>query len=149
VGATAKDNRLFVDAVLYRYRAWIPWRDLPERFGGFRWCTRASAQCGDAEKGGDNQVLGHSRGGLSSKINATVDALGNPTNFALTPGQAHDLERADILLPEIQADAVIADNYLPTRDSPIGTGGKSLSFPPAATARILTRRIGNSTKRAT
>jgi len=34
VGATAKDNRLFVEAVLYRYRAGIPWRDLPERFGG-------------------------------------------------------------------------------------------------------------------
>lgn len=36
VGVTAKDNRLFVDAVLYRYRAGIPWRDLPERFGDFR-----------------------------------------------------------------------------------------------------------------
>jgi transposase len=33
VGATARDNRLFVEAVLYRYRAGIPWRDLPERFG--------------------------------------------------------------------------------------------------------------------
>jgi transposase len=33
VGVTAADNRLFVDAVLYRYRAGIPWRDLPERFG--------------------------------------------------------------------------------------------------------------------
>lgn len=36
VGATAKDNRLFVEAVLYRYRSGIPWRDLPERFGNFR-----------------------------------------------------------------------------------------------------------------
>lgn len=36
VGANAKDNRLFVEAVLYRYRAGIPWRDLPERFGDFR-----------------------------------------------------------------------------------------------------------------
>lgn len=27
--ATAKDNRLFVEAVLYRYRAGITWRDLP------------------------------------------------------------------------------------------------------------------------
>ena len=36
VGAPAKDNRLFVDAVLYRYRVGIPWRDLPERFGDFR-----------------------------------------------------------------------------------------------------------------
>ena len=35
-GATARDNRLFVDAVLYRYRTGIPWRDLPERFGDFR-----------------------------------------------------------------------------------------------------------------
>ena len=36
VGVTAKDNRLFVEAVLYRYRAGIPWRDLPQRFGDFR-----------------------------------------------------------------------------------------------------------------
>lgn len=35
-GARARDNRLFVNAVLYRYRAGIPWRDLPERFGHFR-----------------------------------------------------------------------------------------------------------------
>ena len=36
VGVTARNNRLFVEAVLYRYRAGIPWRDLPERFGDFR-----------------------------------------------------------------------------------------------------------------
>lgn len=36
VGVTAKDNRLFVEAVLYRYRSGIPWRDLPERFGHYR-----------------------------------------------------------------------------------------------------------------
>ena len=36
VGRTVRDNRLFVEAVLYRYRAGIPWRDLPERFGDFR-----------------------------------------------------------------------------------------------------------------
>jgi transposase len=48
VGVTAKDNRLFVEAVLYRYRAGIPWRDLPERFGDWnkvhtrfsRWAKR-------------------------------------------------------------------------------------------------------------
>ena len=36
VGVTARDNRLFIEAVLYRYRAGIPWRDLPDRFGDFR-----------------------------------------------------------------------------------------------------------------
>ena len=30
---TVADNRLFVEAVLYRYRTGTPWRDLPERFG--------------------------------------------------------------------------------------------------------------------
>jgi transposase len=48
VGVTAKDNRLFVEAVLYRYRAGIPWRDLPERFGAWkgihtRWSRWASS----------------------------------------------------------------------------------------------------------
>jgi transposase len=36
VGVTAGDNRLFVEAVLFRYRAGIPWRDLPERFGDWK-----------------------------------------------------------------------------------------------------------------
>ena len=36
VGGTAADNRLFVDAVIYRYRTGIPWRDLPERYGHWK-----------------------------------------------------------------------------------------------------------------
>jgi transposase len=35
VRITAKDNRLFVEAMLYRYRVGISWR-VPERFGDFR-----------------------------------------------------------------------------------------------------------------
>ena len=35
-GVTAADNRLFVEGVLFRYRAGVPWRDLPERFGGWK-----------------------------------------------------------------------------------------------------------------
>jgi transposase len=34
-GVTAKDNRLFVDAVLWIARTGAPWRDLPERFGNW------------------------------------------------------------------------------------------------------------------
>jgi len=36
VGVTAKDSRRFVEAVLYRYRTGIPWRDLPQRFGDWK-----------------------------------------------------------------------------------------------------------------
>ena len=38
-----------------------------------------------------------------------VDALGNPVGFFLTGGEAHDLVGADHLLPEMQADTLIAD----------------------------------------
>jgi transposase len=45
-GATAKDNRLFVNAVLWIAKTGAPWRDLPDRFGKWnsvfqrfnRWC---------------------------------------------------------------------------------------------------------------
>src|ERR1700730_2986987 len=36
VGVTASDNRLFAEAVLHRYRAGIPWRDLSEHFGDWK-----------------------------------------------------------------------------------------------------------------
>jgi len=48
---------------------------------------------------------------LTTKIHATCNALGNPTGFHLTLGQAHDLQGADILLPGILDDigAFLAD----------------------------------------
>ena len=36
VGGTAADNRLFVEAVLFRFRAGVPWRDPPERFDDWK-----------------------------------------------------------------------------------------------------------------
>ena len=32
-GGTAADNRMFLEAVLWRVRTGLPWRDLPEEFG--------------------------------------------------------------------------------------------------------------------
>ena len=46
---------------------------------------------------------------MSTKIHATCDALGNPTGFHLTSGQAHDLVGADELLPPLEAEALLAD----------------------------------------
>ena len=34
-GATARDNRLFLEAVLWRVRTGLPWRDLPSAFGNW------------------------------------------------------------------------------------------------------------------
>ncbi len=34
-GVTAADNRLFLEAILWRVRTGSPWRDLPPAFGGW------------------------------------------------------------------------------------------------------------------
>ena len=48
-------------------------------------------------------------GGLHAKTLTTVEALGNPTGFLLTPGQAHDLQGTDVLLKETSTRTLIAD----------------------------------------
>ena len=36
IGKKGRNHRLFIEAILYRYRTGCPWRDLPEKFGDFR-----------------------------------------------------------------------------------------------------------------
>ena len=55
--------------------------------------------------------MGRSRGGLTTKIHAVVDALGNPLRFELTAGQAHDsvmgyelLQAMDLANKQVLAD---------------------------------------------
>ena len=169
VGVTAVDNRLFVEAVLYRYRTGMPWRDLPERFGDgtkvhlrfSRWAksgvwerifqhlaadadneyamidstiVRAHQHSAGAQKkAGEDQAIGRSRGGLSTKIHALVDALGNPVGFFLTGGEVHDLVGADHLLPTMEADTLIADKAFDADArvlEPLAAAGKTAVIPP-------------------
>lgn len=44
------------------------------------------------------QALRRSRGGFSTKTHLIADAHGNPVDYALTPGQAHDAPQAESLL---------------------------------------------------
>ena len=70
---------------------------------------------------------------MSTKIHATVDALGNPTGFFLTPGQACDLEGADVLLPTLAAPIVIADKGYDADQrvlQPLEQAGKMAVIPP-------------------
>lgn len=57
----------------------------------------------------DDQAIGRSARGLSTKIHAACDATGNPTGFHLTPGQAHDLQGVYSLMDElVKAESVLA-----------------------------------------
>ncbi len=85
------------------------------------------------KKAGENQAIGRSRGGLSTKIHTLVDALGNPVGFHLTGGEAHDLIGADHLIPTMQADVLIADKAFDADNrviDPITAAGKKLVIPP-------------------
>jgi len=76
---------------------------------------------------------------LSTKIHALVDALGNPLAFFLTPGQAHDLEGADALLPQMQADTLVADKAFDADErviEPLLAAGKTLVIPPKANRKV-------------
>jgi transposase len=46
---------------------------------------------------------------LTTKIHALVDALGNPVELMLTPGQAHDLVCAEPLIENVDPAALIGD----------------------------------------
>jgi transposase len=87
------------------------------------------------KKVGDDQAIGRSRGGLSTKIHALVDALDNVVGFFLTGGQAHDLVGADHLLPEMEAGTLIADKAFDADErviAPRAAAGKKTVIPPKA-----------------
>ena len=85
------------------------------------------------KKAGEDQAIGRSRGGLSTKIHTLVDALGYPIAFHLTGGEAHDLVGADHLLPDMEADALIADKAFDADTrviEPLSAAGKTAVIPP-------------------
>ena len=51
--------------------------------------------------------MGRSRGGLTTKIHALVDAEGRPIDIVLTPGQTHDSQPASDLLEALEQNAIL------------------------------------------
>ena len=143
-GSTGRDNRMFVEGVLWIVRTGSPWRDLPEVFGDWnsvwrrfsRWSekgvwwrifeamsddpdfeylivdstiVRAHQHASGAKKGAEDQAIGRSRGGLSTKIHMAVRGLGCPVRFTLTAGQRGDAPQAGPLIEGLAAKVVMAD----------------------------------------
>ena len=84
----------------------------------------------------DTQAIGRSRRGLSTKIHATADALGNPTAFHLTPGHSHDLQEANVLLKDTPGQTVMADKTYDAQArlvQPLLDKGKEVVIPSCCT----------------
>ncbi len=57
----------------------------------------------------------------------------------LTPGQAHDLQGADVLLPQIQADIILADKAYDADERvllPLAEAGKTAVMPTKSNRKI-------------
>jgi transposase len=62
------------------------------------------------QKGEQNQAIGISRGGRSTKIHTVIDSKGRPLNFIVTGGQVHDSQVVgEVLNTPNQPFAVSAD----------------------------------------
>jgi len=75
---------------------------------------------------------------LSTKIHTLVDALGNPVGFHLTGGEADDLVGADELLPDMEANTLIADKAFDADQrviEPLAVAGKTAVIPSKANRR--------------
>lgn len=69
-----------------------------------------------------------------------VDALGNPVAFHLTAGQASDLEGADALLPNLSAQALIADRAYDASErviQPMQRRGTKIVIPSNPTRKVI------------
>lgn len=65
--------------------------------------------------------------------------MGNPIGFHLTGGQACDLNGADVLLPQIEADIVLADKGFDADERvlmPLQNAGKTAVIPPKANRKV-------------
>ena len=65
--------------------------------------------------------------------------MGNPTGFYLTGGQACDLDGADVLLPQLQADLLLADKGYDADQRvliPFEQAGKTAVIPPKANRKL-------------
>jgi len=53
--------------------------------------------------------MGYSRGGLSTKVHAAVDGLGDPIRFILTAGQSSECLQAEALITDLDAQYILGD----------------------------------------
>ena len=147
-----KPDREFLEAVLDRARTGLPWRDLPEDFGGWnavyrrakRWRLAGNwdrpfdalpaggpaaeakrpvrrfdgrpgppaRRRGEKKQPADDEDLGRSRGGFSTKIHVICTDEDTAVAVALTPGQAGEAPRFGELFDAATAEVPTADEVV-------------------------------------
>eukprot|EP01037_Dinobryon_pediforme_P008096 gene8096-8177_t len=116
-------NRMFIEAILWIARTGSPWRDLPLEFN--KWNTvfrryrdwvkaEVFARIFEALSGDPDMEYAMIdativKGGMTTKILALTDALGNLVRFELLPGNRYDTVGVEPLIAGIEFGALLAD----------------------------------------
>ncbi len=112
-----------------------------------------SCRCDGRKRGAEVAAIGRSRGGLTTKLHAVVDAIGLPLRIHPTPGQYGDRPQAEALLSGLQGVGhVIADAAYdadPLRAFIADDLAQPLRSRPIPAAPPCLRSIGASTRNAT
>ena len=89
----------------------------------------------------DNEALGRSRGGWSTKVHVAVADTGQPLRVLLTGGEAHDITKAEELVSQHSAERIIADKAYDSDDfvETVHNRGAKAVIPPRST-RLEQRR---------
>ncbi len=70
-------------------------------------CRKGAPLGGRRQRGEQNQGIGRSRGGRTTKIHALTDRLCRPIAFLLTGGQVADCRAADVLLDKLTPRTIV------------------------------------------
>jgi transposase len=66
-------------------------------------------RCSAGYKNGQNEGLGRSCGGFSTKIHVLCDARGSPAKFIVTAGNQHDVTQSNNLIVDFKGTTVLAE----------------------------------------
>src|SRR4051794_3813693 len=115
-GKPRVDDRRVISGIVHVLKSGCRWIDAPPEYGPkktldnryVRWTAKgvwvdlfhALAQPG-VEKGGENQAIGRSRSGRTTKIHALTDADCRPLAFMLTGGQVADCTAGATLIEQL------------------------------------------------
>ena len=133
-GVPRVDDRRILNGIFWILKSGAPWRDPPDGYGPHTTWRRAGVwdqimdalaathnaavqiidtsivrvhQQGACIANNRQQQMGRSRGGLTSKIHAVVDADGLPVQLAITTGEAHDNRLCSILLKGMRSRTML------------------------------------------
>ena len=149
------------DTVYHRFNPWSKkgvWQRLFERVQDpdLEWLfvdstvVRAHQHAAGMNTAGEDQDLGRSVGGFSTKLHMAADSLGNPVAMALSPGQSHDSKHALDVIGDLQPEVVAMDKAYDSEPlmNELRSRGIEPCIPPKKTERTRRSMIDTSTRDA-